>query len=111
MDKLANYRRIIQTIIGQHAEHTPSHGQIETMPICDLANDQYILVDVGWDSTGRVHAVVFHLHLHDEKIWIEWDGSEEGITQELLEAGVPKEDIVLAFYRPERRAMTEFAVA
>ncbi len=111
MDKLANYRHIIQTILGQHAEHTPGHGQIETMPVCDLANDQYILVDVGWDSTGRVHAVVFHLHLRDGKIWIEWDGSEEGITQELLEAGVPKEDIVLAFYRPERRALTEFAVA
>lgn len=33
------------------------------------------------------------------------------ITQELLEAGVVKEDIVLGFYRPERRALTEFSVA
>ena len=110
MDKLVNYRQIIQNILGRHAEHIPSHGQIEAMPISDIANDQYLLVDVGWDNTGRVHAVVFHLHLREGKIWIEWDGSEQSITQELLEAGVPKEDIVLAFYRPERRMLTEFAV-
>jgi hypothetical protein len=29
----------------------------------------------------------------------------------LLEAGVPKEDIVLAFHEPEMRQYTEFAVA
>jgi len=31
-------------------------------------------------------------------------------TQELLEAGVLNEDIVLGFYRPERRAITGFSV-
>jgi hypothetical protein len=29
----------------------------------------------------------------------------------LLEAGVPKEDIVLAFHPPEMRALTDLAVA
>ncbi len=50
------------------------------------------------------------LRMWDGKIWIEWDGIEEGVTQELVELGVPKEDIVLGFYRPQRRRMTEFAV-
>jgi len=36
---------------------------------------------------------------------------EEGITQELLAVGIPKQAIVLAFYRPERCTLTEFAVA
>jgi hypothetical protein len=45
------------------------------------------------------------------KVWIKKDGTETGVTQELLQAGVPKEDIVLGFYRPERRAITEFTVA
>lgn len=31
-------------------------------------------------------------------------------ADELVETDIPKEDIVLAFYRPERRAITEFAV-
>jgi hypothetical protein len=68
-------------------------------------------MDLGWDRTGRVHDVVFHLKIKDGKIWIEWDGIEQGISQELLEAGVLKEDIVLGFYRPERRAITGFSLA
>jgi XisI protein len=58
-----------------------------------------------------VHSVVLHLRIKNSKVWIERDGMEEGIATDLLEAGIPKEDIVLAFYRPERRAITEFAVA
>ena len=111
MDKVEHYREIIQQIIAHHAEQSPSHGQIETIPVCDAAHDNYLLVDVGWDHSGRVYAVIFHLSLRNAKIWIEQDGIEDGIAQELVEAGVPKEDIVLAFYRPERRAITEFAVA
>lgn len=36
---------------------------------------------------------------------------EDGIVDRLLEAGVPKEDIVLAFHHPLLRSRTEFAVA
>ena len=50
------------------------------------------------------------LRILNDKIWVEWDGLETGITQELLDLGINKEDIVLGFYRPERRALTEFAI-
>jgi len=43
--------------------------------------------------------------------WIEQDWTEKGIATELLESGVPNEDIVLGFRHPERRPLTEFAVA
>jgi hypothetical protein len=43
------------------------------------------------------------------KFWIEDDMTEEGIATDLLQAGVPKEDIVLAFQPPEARQFTEFA--
>lgn len=111
MDKLDHYRQIIQKIVTKHAQYRPSHGQIETTPICDLANDNYLLMDLGWDKTGRVHAVVFHLRIREGKIWVEWDGTEDGVAQELLDAGISQEAIVLEFYRPERRALTGFSVA
>ena len=38
-------------------------------------------------------------------------GGKEGIADELVRAGVPKSDIVLAFQPPELRHLTEFAVA
>lgn len=111
MDKLEHYRQIIKQILSRQAAFSPSHGQIKTIPVFDEKTDNYMVVDVGWDQPGRVHAVILHLALRNGKVWVEVDGIEEGITQELLAAGIPKSDIVLAFYRPERRKLTEFAVA
>lgn len=111
MDKVNHYRQIVQQMINHHAEQTPSHGEIETVPICDVNQDSYLLLDMGWDQTGRVYSVILHLRLHEGKVWIERDGLETGIAEALLEAGISKDDIVLAFYRPERRAMIDFAIS
>ncbi len=67
--------------------------------------------DTGWSQHRRVYRVTLHIRLHNGKIWIEQDWTEDGIATELLAAGVPKEAIVLAFYQPEVRSMTEFAIA
>ena len=56
-----------------------------------------MVVDVGWDQPGRVNAVILHVALRNGKVWVEADGIAEGITQELLAAGIPKQDIALAF--------------
>ena len=110
MDNLSRYRKAIKKVLSHHAEYTPSHGQIETNPIFDTRKDHYLLVDSGWDRTGRVHAVVLHLCIKNDKVWIERDGTQEGITEELLNSGIPQTDIVLGFYRPNRRKITDFAV-
>jgi hypothetical protein len=111
MDRLTEYRSIVKHLPAQHAEQIPSIGQVGTATVFDDQSDNYALVDYGWDPAGRVHAVVIHVRLHRSKVWIEVDNTEDGIAQELVEAGIPAHDIVLAFYRPERRKLTEFAVA
>ena len=109
MDKLERYRQILQKIVEKHSAQKPTYGKIETIPICDLVNDNYLLINVGWDRTGRVHVVDLHLRIKEDKIWGEWDGTENGVTEELLEAGVLPEDIILGFYRTERRSMINFS--
>jgi hypothetical protein len=47
----------------------------------------------------------------DRKFWIEEDWTEDGIAADLVRAGVPKEDIVLAFHEPGMRQYTDFAAA
>ncbi|MFM6323983.1 MAG: element excision factor XisI family protein, partial [Microcystis panniformis] len=49
--------------------------------------------------------------IKNERVYIEQDWTEIGITSQLLEAGIPKEDIVLAFHDPASRELTEFAIA
>lgn len=111
MDKLNQYRTLLKQLLASYAEQSPSHGHIETTPLFDEVSDHYMVVDYGWDRTGRVHAPILHLHLRDDKVWIEVDNTEDGIANQLVAAGIPQQDIVLAFYRPERRKLTEFAIA
>jgi hypothetical protein len=54
---------------------------------------------------------LLHLDIKDGKIWIQYDGTEGGIALELVELGVPKEDIVLGYHSPSVRGFTEFAVS
>lgn|SRR5262245_44514216 len=101
MDKITTYRRILRRLVNQYAQYIPSHGQIEALPVCDTKTDNYLLIHVGWDNVRRVHATIFHLRLRDGKILIEEDGLEQGITYDLLEAGIPQKDIVYALEKEE----------
>jgi hypothetical protein len=55
--------------------------------------------------------VIIHLDIKDDKIWIQRDGTEIGIANQLIAAGVPKQDIVLGFQAPYKRSLTEFALS
>ena len=111
IEKLNRYRHILQQVVEKHAAMIPASEQPESVPICDPVHDNYLLMDVGWGHAGRAHDIVFHLRLRDGKVWIEWDGIEYGIAHDLLEAGIPKEDIVMAFYSPTPRPLTELVAA
>jgi hypothetical protein len=45
------------------------------------------------------------------EIRIQQDGTEAGVAERLVEAGIPREHIVLAFKPPEIRQHTGFAAA
>lgn len=111
MDQVTHYTQLIKTILQEQATYKPSHGDIEPFLVFDDNRHSYQLMYIGWDDTRRMHSSVLHLRLRGDKIWIEYDGTEEGIATALLEAGVPKEDIVLGFYSPRKRQYTDFAVA
>ncbi|WP_366513915.1 element excision factor XisI family protein [Moorena sp. SIOASIH] len=51
------------------------------------------------------------LSVRDSKIWIHYDGIEDGITDELVATGVPKDRIVLAFHPPDIRQHTGYGIA
>lgn len=57
----------------------------------------------------RVYGCIIHIDIKDSKIWIQRDGTETGVANELVTAGVPKQDIILGFHAPYKRKFTEFA--
>ena len=111
MDKLTRYRAIVRQIIERYAQYKPVNAEVEIEAIADLAKDHYEVLQVGWQGERRVHGAVIHLDIINGKIWIQHDGTNWPVADALLEAGVPKEDIVLGFHPEYVRQDTEFAVA
>lgn len=74
-------------------------------------HDHYLLVVMGWHGEERIKGNTIHVRLRDGKIWIEEDWTEDGVVTDFLQAGVSREDIVLAFHPPHLRQYTEFAIA
>ncbi len=66
---------------------------------------------VGWDSVRRVHGSVVHLDIIDGKVWLQYDGTSRPVADELEAAGIPRQDIVLAFHPARVRALTGYGVA
>ena len=113
MDKLTNYRQIIQNALINldKIANSLSKKKLETCSIFDQNHDHYLWMSIGWINKKKINNTQIHIRIKNEKIYIEQDWTERGITSQLLEAGIPKEDIVLAFYDPESRQLTEFAIA
>ena len=111
MDAVAAYREIVKRIIGEYAALKPSYGNIEVETIFDDAQGHYEIVYNGWDEWRRIHGPVLHVDIKDGKVWIQHDGTEDGIAEEMVQAGIPREHIVLAFHHPDERKHTPFAVA
>jgi len=111
MDQLDNYRTIIETALAEYAQIPYAYGEIESKLVFDRPHDQYLLVNVGWDGGRRVHSCLIHIDIIAGKVWIQRDGSEEGIARTLVHKGIPKNHIVLAFQAQERRQYTGYAIA
>jgi hypothetical protein len=109
MDTIAHYRQCIQQLLNDRAS-LAWDTRVQAQTIFDTERDHYQLVYVGWRNHKRVYGVVLHLDIMDGKIWIQQDGTEIGIANQLVEMGIPKEQIVLAFDPPELRQYTGFAV-
>jgi hypothetical protein len=109
MDRVEQYRAIVRRLIEEYAEGRPSHGQIASEAIVDRDKDHYEVVHVGWDQERRIHGSVVHVDIIDGKVWIQHDGTDRPIAEELMAAGVPREDIVLGFHPARVRHLTGFA--
>ncbi|MFN5965787.1 MAG: XisI protein, partial [Pseudanabaena sp.] len=92
-----SYQAVIKQVISEYAKLRPSHGNIHLEPIFDDVNSRYALMQFGWDRERRVRGNLIYVSIKDGKVLIEYDGIEGGITQDLIQRGIPEQDIVLAF--------------
>ena len=115
MDKVENYRKIIQDLLEtlERAKMLGSEKaeEFETQVISDTQHDHYQLLHLGWQNQKRTFGVSIHIDIKSGKIWIQHNSTDIDIADELLSKGVPRSDIVLGLKSPSIRKYTEFAVA
>jgi hypothetical protein len=100
MDKLQQYRQIIQQVLTEQAHPYSHSNDVETEIVCDIEHDHYQLA----------YSLILHFDIRDGKIWIQYNGTETAIAQVLTDRGVPASDIVLGFHSPFKRQFSGYAV-
>jgi hypothetical protein len=111
MENVAQYRNAIIDSLQASAVVAPDTNELESVVVADTNTDNYLLIEVGWEPRGRVHAPLVHIRLRDGRVVVEYDGTEEGITPRLIRAGIRSEDIELGFVPPSERSRLDVPVA
>ena len=111
MDKLAQYRQYVQTLMSRYAEDDVSDDQVEVQLILDTERDHYQWMNVGWQELSRIYRTIIHIDIKDGKIWLQQNLTDQNPAEELVAMGVPREDIVLGLQPPYKRPYTDYGVA
>lgn len=111
MDQVEQYRQIVKEILLAHSQIQPVYGDIEMGVSFDYEHDRYQVLRAGWLQKRRVYGALIHIDIKGEKLWIQYDGTEVGVANELVEQGIPKDKIVLAYHTPFMRQYDGFAVS
>ncbi len=98
----------IQTVLEDIAlPGTPS--DLDFQIIKDTQQHHYQVVMSGWRGWERVHAIVIHIDLRGDVVWVQADNTDYDVAGSLVKLGVPREKIVLGFQPPSLRQHTGFA--
>lgn len=111
MDTLDCGRDAIEQFLRYQASLSRPEDDFQSIAVIDRNGDNYLLMSAGWSDGKRVHGCVVHVDVVGDQFWIEKDGTEEGIAAVLLQAGIPKSQIVPAWRRPDIRNHPEFRSA
>ncbi len=114
MDRVKIFHQAIISVIEDYiTEHTclTSLTDVQYQPIIDTTNYRYQLLTVGWHDKQRIHSLIFHVDIINDKIWIQNDNLEYSVAERLVDRAISKKDIVLAYFSPSHRVFTEYATA
>jgi hypothetical protein len=81
---------------------------VEIQKITDDTNGHYLLYSVGWQGSDWVYGSFVHIDVRDNgRIWLQHDGTDLNIADELVARGIPKSNIVVGFQPPYVRPLMD----
>ena len=111
---MENLVKIVKSLLTEYLKDTHQEvdsKDIEFKLIADDTSHNYQIIALGWKGLSRFYNLLLHVEIIDDKIWIQEDKMENSFAEQLLEKGVSKKQIVLAYFPEFHRKFTEYAVA
>jgi hypothetical protein len=111
MEKITQYQQVIKGIMEEYVASMLTNLEAEIYLVEDPVSLNYLIYHNYWKDSSRSYGCILHVRIKNQKVYVEYDGTDEAFADVFHEAGIPKDDIVLAFHAPTKRPYTGFAVA
>ncbi|NBC09752.1 MAG: XisI protein [Bacteroidetes bacterium] len=114
MDKkpINKYDSILAKFLHHYAKlYNQQADGLNAKVVIDREGGHYQLLNVGWLKDKYQFYIIFHFDIIDDKVWVQENRTDILVAQELVEQGIPKQNIVLGFQSPDVRALSGYAVA
>ena len=93
------YQDCIKRLLSEYESLQTEETDIEL--IFDDERQRYLVMRVGWVEHKRIHLCLVHIELRNHTIIIQANNTEEQLDDELVEMGIPREDIRLGLLPPD----------
>jgi hypothetical protein len=105
MEGSLSYADILKKVLQEATQNQPRLQAIQLYPVCDFDSGHFLVIATGWDKQRWIDTILFHARLVDDRIIIEEDNFEEGLSSALIAAGIPAEHIITSLnYHSESNA-------
>ncbi len=111
MDRLAIHRKVVKSFLQDYADARRRQSDTVIETVFDTENDRYLILDIGWEGSKRIHHCIFHFDIKDGKIWLQENNTDIEVDQELEEMGISKKEMVIGFHHPSMREYSDYAIA
>ncbi|MGI0480685.1 element excision factor XisI family protein [Geminocystis sp. CENA526] len=94
MDKSIKYADILTQVLRKQSAIQPRLQNLKISSVCDRDTGHFLIIMTGWQKESWRNQILFHARLIDDKIIIEDDNFEEGLTNILIQEGIDYKDII-----------------
>ena len=112
MEKITAFKKIVRDLMTEYfipPQQLPEGG--EQYLVQDDIRNEFLIFNNYWTERGRIYGCLLHIQIKNDKIYVQYNGTDTDIAADLMSQGVSNQEIVLAFQHPAKRRHTPFALA
>jgi XisI protein len=111
MDRTQQYEQFVIQALQEFQDYMAGSGDQNLKLVIDRESKNYQLMRIGWDEKRkREYGTIIHFSIKNDKIWLEYNGTQFNPFEDLERLGVPKSDLVIGFHSESRRGLSGYAV-